>query len=325
MHQSLAIVFILSFTASICSQETPVPASQLPPRDYNPHPYIVPGLRSYLDSNVVAGIEDNLLTFGIAPKILKQFQNTGPIQFPVNEGAAERKIQEEEQTQNLLNNIAIKQSLLVPPYDQVTEARRNENLARIAFNADQNAAVLESLALHAQKVLSNKFQSENRITEDSNDNQLNQVDQDFVDYQEEDEIVPSATNNDFKQYRFSYAVKDHTSGDDFSHTQRQQNGAVQGNYQVQLPDGRMQIVKYTADDVNGYRADVSYESQVPYPQQRQNQNYAYSREVKDDNRYGNSAPQQYQSKQQYYNQAPTQQFIPNYNYYPSSTVAPDYY
>lgn len=74
MHPSLAIVFILSFAASICSQETPIPASQLPPRDYNPHPYIVPGLRSYLDSNVVSGIEDNILNFGIPAKILKQFQ-----------------------------------------------------------------------------------------------------------------------------------------------------------------------------------------------------------------------------------------------------------
>lgn len=154
---------------------------------------------------------------------------------------------------------------------------------------------------------------------------MNQVDQDFVDYEEEDEIIPSATNNDPKQYRFSYAVKDHTSGDDFSHTQRQQNGAVQGNYKVQLPDGRMQIVKYTADDVNGYRADVSYESQVPYPLQRQNQNYLYSREVKGANRYENPATQQHQSPQQYYNQAPKQQFISKYNYYPSSTVAPDYY
>ena len=159
---------------------------------------------------------------------------------------------------------------------------------------------------------------------------MNQVDQDFVDYQEEDEIIPSGTNNDPKHYRFSYAVKDHKSGDDFSHTQRQQNGAVHGNYQVQLPDGRMQIVKYTADDVNGYRADVSYESKVPYPQQRENQNYLYSREVKDDNHYENpitqrSSPTYLQSPQQYYNEAPTQQYIRNYNYYPSTTVSPDYY
>ncbi|XP_055630004.1 uncharacterized protein LOC129770879 [Toxorhynchites rutilus septentrionalis] len=63
-----------------------------------------------------------------------------------------------------------------------------------------------------------------------------------------------------KHYVFSYSVKDAASGDDFSHTQQQQvNGAVKGSYKVQLPDGRMQIVKYVADN-NGYRADVTYEN-----------------------------------------------------------------
>ncbi|KXJ79998.1 hypothetical protein RP20_CCG026968 [Aedes albopictus] len=63
-----------------------------------------------------------------------------------------------------------------------------------------------------------------------------------------------------KHYAFSYTVKDSASGDDFSHTQQQQiDGAVKGSYKVQLPDGRMQIVKYIADN-NGYRADVTYEN-----------------------------------------------------------------
>lgn len=34
------------------------------------------------------------------------------------------------------------------------------------------------------------------------------------------------------------------SGDDFSHTQQQKNGAVKGTYKVQLPDGRTQVVRY---------------------------------------------------------------------------------
>ena len=54
----------------------------------------------------------------------------------------------------------------------------------------------------------------------------------------------------------------------FSHTQKQENGAVEGSYKVQLPDGRTQIVKYIADS-NGYRADVSYQDKngdiVPTP------------------------------------------------------------
>ncbi|KAJ6646799.1 Cuticle protein 7 [Pseudolycoriella hygida] len=60
-----------------------------------------------------------------------------------------------------------------------------------------------------------------------------------------------------KHYAFSYTVRDATSGDDFSHTQKQEDGAVKGSYKVQLPDGRTQVVKYTADN-NGYNAQVTY-------------------------------------------------------------------
>lgn len=60
-----------------------------------------------------------------------------------------------------------------------------------------------------------------------------------------------------KNYAFSYAVKDHTSGDDFSHSQAHNGQSTKGEYRVKLPDGRMQIVSYTADN-SGYRADVRY-------------------------------------------------------------------
>ena len=35
--------------------------------------------------------------------------------------------------------------------------------------------------------------------------------------------------------------------------------------QVNLPDGRIQTVSYTADPVNGYKAVVSYEGEPVYP------------------------------------------------------------
>ncbi|XP_026743549.1 uncharacterized protein LOC113505168 isoform X2 [Trichoplusia ni] len=59
-------------------------------------------------------------------------------------------------------------------------------------------------------------------------------------------------------YAFSYTVKDRKTGDDFSHSQQSTGSATNGEYRVRLPDGRMQIVSYTADE-NGYKADVRYD------------------------------------------------------------------
>ncbi|CAB3242568.1 unnamed protein product [Arctia plantaginis] len=59
-------------------------------------------------------------------------------------------------------------------------------------------------------------------------------------------------------YAFSYTVKDHKTGDDFSHSQSSSGSATNGEYRVRLPDGRMQIVSYTADE-GGYKADVRYD------------------------------------------------------------------
>ncbi|XP_059047963.1 glycosyltransferase-like protein gnt13 [Achroia grisella] len=63
-----------------------------------------------------------------------------------------------------------------------------------------------------------------------------------------------------KNYAFSYTVKDHKTGDDFSHSQHSSGSATSGEYRVRLPDGRMQIVSYTADE-NGYKADVRYDDE----------------------------------------------------------------
>lgn len=52
-------------------------------------------------------------------------------------------------------------------------------------------------------------------------------------------------------------MNDKETGDDFSHTQQSSGSATNGEYRVRLPDGRMQIVSYTADE-NGYQADVRY-------------------------------------------------------------------
>ena len=46
----------------------------------------------------------------------------------------------------------------------------------------------------------------------------------------------------------------------FGHMESSDGDVVAGTYKVALPDGRTQIVKYTADGTNGYVATVTYES-----------------------------------------------------------------
>lgn len=43
---------------------------------------------------------------------------------------------------------------------------------------------------------------------------------------------------------------------------------VTGSYQVALPDGRVQTVTYTADHYNGFVADVAYEGEAHYPEDK---------------------------------------------------------
>merc|ERR1712012_1103645 len=51
-------------------------------------------------------------------------------------------------------------------------------------------------------------------------------------------------------------------GRHFAKTETQdEHGVVKGEYRVELPDGRVQIVSYHADHENGFIADVRYEGE----------------------------------------------------------------
>ncbi|KAG7207691.1 hypothetical protein KM043_009310 [Ampulex compressa] len=65
-------------------------------------------------------------------------------------------------------------------------------------------------------------------------------------------------------YSFQYEVYDPPSGNDYSQRESGDGNSVQGEYRVLLPDSRTQIVKYMADDINGYQADVQYEGQAQF-------------------------------------------------------------
>merc|ERR1712168_1631507 len=70
-----------------------------------------------------------------------------------------------------------------------------------------------------------------------------------------------------KPYSFEYAVNDDYAGATFSQHETSDAQTVTGSYSVALPDGRTQIVTYTADPTGygGYTADVKYEGEaLPY-------------------------------------------------------------
>lgn len=51
-------------------------------------------------------------------------------------------------------------------------------------------------------------------------------------------------------------------GNDYAQRESSDGNVVTGVYRVLLPDSRVQVVKYMADDANGYTADVQYEGQA---------------------------------------------------------------
>ncbi|CAG0898135.1 unnamed protein product, partial [Cyprideis torosa] len=58
-------------------------------------------------------------------------------------------------------------------------------------------------------------------------------------------------------YSFAYNVRDDNELNYQAHEERKDdNGQTTGSYSVLLPDGSLQIVRYTADAVNGYRAEI---------------------------------------------------------------------
>ena len=68
-------------------------------------------------------------------------------------------------------------------------------------------------------------------------------------------------------YNYEYGVNDPHYGPVFSQKETRDNYDTAGEYRVNLPDGRVQIVSYTAGP-DGYVADVSYEGEAIYPEDK---------------------------------------------------------
>merc|ERR1711874_598138 len=63
------------------------------------------------------------------------------------------------------------------------------------------------------------------------------------------------------QYNFGYSISDPVTGDSKSRQESRDGDAVSGSYSVADPDGRIRTVTYTADDLHGFQATVTYDGE----------------------------------------------------------------
>jgi len=75
-------------------------------------------------------------------------------------------------------------------------------------------------------------------------------------------LVLKIVIGDDDEYQFRYRVKDQETGQDFGQEEERLGDDTGGEYQVLLPDGRTQIVRYRASDPSGFVANVEYQGEV---------------------------------------------------------------
>ena len=72
--------------------------------------------------------------------------------------------------------------------------------------------------------------------------------------------------DEISPFTYNYAVADDYSKAVFSAGETSDGASnVEGSYSVNLPDGRVQHVKYHSNGYEGFVADVTYEGEAHYP------------------------------------------------------------
>jgi hypothetical protein len=82
-------------------------------------------------------------------------------------------------------------------------------------------------------------------------------------------VTPESVHEPGDPYDFTYSINENENGViDHTHKAKSDGDVVKGEYRTLLPDGRTQIVRYTADWKNGYNAEVIYEGEAVYPEEK---------------------------------------------------------
>ncbi|KAA0202314.1 Cuticle Protein CPR RR Uncl [Hyalella azteca] len=68
-----------------------------------------------------------------------------------------------------------------------------------------------------------------------------------------------------RSFAYEFDVRDGDSGNQFAHQSQSDGEITTGMYTVQLPDGRLQTVKYSADADTGFQVNVEYQGVPFYP------------------------------------------------------------
>jgi len=78
-------------------------------------------------------------------------------------------------------------------------------------------------------------------------------------------LASRSDDNGGVSYQFQYRVKDELTGQDFGQEEERNDYHTEGEYEVMLPDGRRQIVRYKVlDATSGYIANVEYQGDPIY-------------------------------------------------------------
>ncbi|XP_045591371.1 cuticle protein 7-like [Procambarus clarkii] len=66
------------------------------------------------------------------------------------------------------------------------------------------------------------------------------------------------------KYEYNYGVVDQHTANNYALQESRDGANTAGRYHIALPDGRVQIVTYTADE-NGFVAQVDFQGEAVYP------------------------------------------------------------